>query len=536
MLGQHADRRRGAGAAGALHVLVLLALLALLLGAAPGGTGARRWISYLVVASRADAAGAGAAVRAVREAGGRPGTVHRQIGTVLAWSSAPDFAARLRNAPGVRAAGATRTAPLAAVPPAVTAARPRSGRPAPAAAPRLSPAASALSAPQERGRADAAAPALPRDGREPGLPVAGEGGEGGRSGEDGESGEGGVRRPWAPAGADEPPPVPDPGERGTWNLAMVGAEDAAVPRRALQRVLVAVLDSGVDDTHPDLRAAVDPRHSASCVHGRADGSPGAWRPLSRPADGGHGTHVAATVAAARDGRGVAGVAPGARIAAVRLLGDAGQYYTENIVCGLLWAADNGARVINNSYFADPWKYNCPGDPDQAALIEAVGRAVAYARSRGAVVVTSAGNDGQDLDAVRVDGRSPHDHSDGVRPRARRLGPECVRLPGELPGVLGVTAVGPGGTRPAYSNHAAGRGWPAAPGGDPYGGPGDQVVSAWPGGRYAALSGTSMAAAHVSGVVAVIAARHPDASPDRLQELLNRSLGARGVARIPGPGD
>ncbi|WP_182312257.1 S8 family serine peptidase [Streptomyces sp. SCUT-3] len=536
MLGQHADRRRGAGAAGALHVLVLLALLALLLGAAPGGTGARRWISYLVVASRADAAGAGAAVRAVREAGGRPGTVHRQIGTVLAWSSAPDFAARLRNAPGVRAAGATRTAPLAAVPPAVTAARPRSGRPAPAAAPRLSPAASALSAPQERGRADAAAPALPRDGREPGLPVAGEGGEGGRSGEDGESGEGGVRRPWAPAGADEPPPVPDPGERGTWNLAMVGAEDAAVPRRALQRVLVAVLDSGVDDTHPTCapRWTRGTRRPASTAGPTAPPGRGARCP-GRPTAG---TAPTSPPPSPRPATGAAWPEwrRGARIAAVRLLGDAGQYYTENIVCGLLWAADNGARVINNSYFADPWKYNCPGDPDQAALIEAVGRAVAYARSRGAVVVTSAGNDGQDLDAVRVDGRSPHDHPDGVRPRARRLGPECVRLPGELPGVLGVTAVGPGGTRPAYSNHAAGRGWPAAPGGDPYGGPGDQVVSAWPGGRYAALSGTSMAAAHVSGVVAVIAARHPDASPDRLQELLNRSLGARGVARIPGPGD
>ncbi|MFD0569933.1 S8 family serine peptidase [Kitasatospora gansuensis] len=106
-------------------------------------------------------------------------------------------------------------------------------------------------------------------------------------------------------------------------------------------------------------------------------------------ESGHGTHVAGIVGAARDGRGVTGVAPGVRIAAVRLLGPLGQYYTENIICGMLWAADHGAKAINDSYFADPWKYNCPTDPDQAALIQAVGRAVGYAQRQGAVVVASA---------------------------------------------------------------------------------------------------------------------------------------------------
>lgn len=167
---------------------------------------------------------------------------------------------------------------------------------------------------------------------------------------------------------------------------------------ALHKVMVAVLDSGVDDTHPDLRGAVDPKSSASCADGRPDARAGAWRPDDGVTESGHGTHVAGIVGAVRDGHGVMGVAPGVRIGAVRLLGPLGQYYPENIVCGMIWAADHGAKAINNSYFADPWKYNCPQDPDQAAVVAAVSRAVEYARGKGAVVVASAYNDGQDLGA------------------------------------------------------------------------------------------------------------------------------------------
>ncbi|MFF8773843.1 S8 family serine peptidase [Kitasatospora sp. NPDC015120] len=472
-------RRRGRGP---LRVLLAMLLTALVAGGAVpyvAGPG-RAYLSYLVLAERADPGGAGRAAQEARAAGGQVVQEYPQIGAVLAYA-AGGFAERVRGRPGVAAVGATRTSPV------------------------------------------------------PGPPRSVDGAGDFRTGTDGGDRAGG------PGGADGDTTVtvPDPGEQDAWNLALLGAAGTAPgpPRApdapgaaALRKVLVAVLDSGVDDTHPDLRAAVDPKSSASCADGRPDARTGSWRPDSGVGESGHGTHVAGIVGAARDGHGVSGVAPGVRIAAVRLLGPLGQYYAENIVCGLLWAADHGARAVNNSYFADPWKYNCPDDPDQAALTAAVGRAVDYARRRGAVVVASAGNDAQDLGAVRTDERSPNDRTTGA-PQSRSLGPECVRLPGELPGVVTVTAVDRDGRPSAYTNHGRGRVSLAAPGGDPDGGTQRAVVSDWPGDRYAALAGTSMAAAHVTGAVAVAAALHPDWDSDRLAALL---AAAADAACPPGP--
>ncbi|WP_371479324.1 S8 family serine peptidase [Kitasatospora sp. NBC_00315] len=473
-----------------LRVLLAMLLTALVLaGAVPYVAGpGRSYLSYLVLADHPDATGAALAHDEARAAGADVVQDYPQIGAVLAYAST-GFAEKVRARPGIAAVGATRTAPVPSPP------RPLGG------------------AGDFRAGAALAAGA---DAVEPDSP-----------GGSGESGD------------DTTATVPDPGEQDSWNIAMVGAgahpgtdtssallrtpaADPGVPSPdSLRKVMVAVLDSGVDDTHPDLRAAVDPKSSASCADGRPDARSGAWRPDPGVTESGHGTHVAGIVGAARDGHGVMGVAPGVRIGAVRLLGPLGQYYPENIVCGMLWAADHGAKAINNSYFADPWKYNCPEEPDQAAVVTAVARAVDYARGKGAVVVASAGNDGQDLGGARTDERSPNDRVSGPA-LSRNLGVECVRLPGELPGVVTVTAVNRDGRPSAYTNYGRGRVSLAAPGGDPDAGVQGAVVSDWPDGQYTALAGTSMAAAHVTGAVAVAAALHPDYDSDRLSALLART--------------
>ncbi|WP_316527354.1 S8 family serine peptidase [Kitasatospora brasiliensis] len=493
--GRPARRRR---VRGPVRVLLAMLLTSLVVGGAVpyvSGPG-RAYLSYLVLAGAQDAAGAARAGAESRAVGGQVVQEYPQIGAVLVYATG-SFAERVRARPGIAAAGATRTAPVVAPPRAVA------------------------------GAGDFTAGARGS--------VAGAGDSTAGAGDSTAGARGAARGDRADGGTVM---VPDPGEGGAWNLAMVGggtarAGDAAaaVPgAEALRRVLVAVLDSGVDDTHPDLRAAVDPKASASCADGRPDARTGAWRPDPGVSESGHGTHVAGIVGAARDGHGVTGVAPGVRIAAVRLLGPLGQYYAENIVCGLLWAADHGARAINNSYFADPWKYNCPEDRDQAALIAAVGRASGYAQRKGAVVVASAGNDGQDLGAPRTDERSPNDRVSGPAP-ARYLGTECVRLPGELPGVVTVTAVNRDGRPAGYSNHGRGRVSLAAPGGDPDGGAQGAIVSDWPQGQYAALAGTSMAAAHVTGAVAVAAALHPELGSGDLAALL---AGTAAAGCPPGP--
>ncbi|MFJ1756222.1 S8 family serine peptidase [Kitasatospora sp. NPDC088134] len=493
-----ARRRRSVRALGAMLLTGLL-----IGGAVPYVTGTGdTYLSYLVLDERADARGAEHAADQARAHGGRVVQEYPQIGAVLAYAG-PGFGAALRGRAGIAAVGATRTVPVPSPPrPLAGAAFTGTGPGRPAATPALD--------------------AAPGQTASPGQDVR-EGGD------------------------DATATVPDPGEHADWNLAMIGAVERPAGRNALLRpavatgrqgdpaddlptpqqlsgITVAVLDSGVDDTHPDLRAAVDPAASASCADGRPDARSGAWRPDDSVGESGHGTHVAGIVGAARDGHGVTGVAPGVRIAAVRLLGPLGQYYAENIVCGMLWAADHGARAINDSYFADPWKYNCPEDADQAALIAAVGRAVAYARRKGAVVVASAGNDGQDLTAGRTDRRSPNDRVSGP-PQDRQLGTECVRLPGELPGVVTVSAVDRSGLPAVYSNYGRGKVSVAAPGGDPDAGPDGAVVSDWPGGRYAALAGTSMSAAHVTGAVAVVAARHPDWGPERITAALSAAADA-----------
>ncbi|MGW0521246.1 S8 family peptidase [Crossiella sp. NPDC003009] len=304
--------------------------------------------------------------------------------------------------------------------------------------------------------------------------------------------------PGSPASGQVPP------EGTAWDVPALGLAEAHRVTTGSRRVVVGVLDTGVDDTHPDLAEAVDTRRSVSCVSGWADRSPGGWRPTLD----GHGTHVAGTIAAARNGSGVLGIAPGVRLAAVKLAEKDDTETAESMVCGFMWAAEHGFRITNNSYRATPWRYHCPDQADQSAIRAAVGRAVAHAQSRGVLVVASGGNGALDLHNRTVDTESP---ADGT-PVRREIGNDCVRLPHELPGVLGAGAVDEQLLKARFSNHGIGPIGLAAPG--------VRVWSTVPNGQYAAYSGTSMAAPHVSGVAALLASRHPFWRGDRLRaELL-----------------
>jgi subtilisin family serine protease len=235
----------------------------------------------------------------------------------------------------------------------------------------------------------------------------------------------------------------------------------------------------------------------------------------------HGTHVAGIIAAADDGHGITGVAPGVRLASVKVVDDGGFIYPEYAVCGFMWAAQQHMRVANNSYSLDPWLLTCSNVPGQAVAYEAVRRAVEYAAARGVLSIAAAGNERTNLANPQQDVRSP----DNVpHPRPRPVDAHCSVLPAELPGVVAVSAVGAQRVKSDYSSYGLGVIAVAAPGGDraqpSSAGSSGCVLSTIPGG-YGYACGTSMATPHVSGVAALLASTHPKAGPHELARLLRQ---------------
>src|SRR5258705_1980256 len=198
-------------------------------------------------------------------------------------------------------------------------------------------------------------------------------------------------------------------------------------------VVVGVLDSGISSTDPGLATQIAQDKSASCVGAVVDTTEAAWSPTTSD----YGTHVAGTIAAAINGVGVAGVAPGVKVASVKVVNDDGFIYPEAAVCGFLWAADHGMQITNNSYFIDPWEFNCRNDARQRPVWQAVQRALRYSQSRGVLNIASAGNSNVDLQHKFVDSTSPNDGSFPVEDRT--ITGACPHLPAEAPGVVTVSA-------------------------------------------------------------------------------------------------
>ena len=317
------------------------------------------------------------------------------------------------------------------------------------------------------------------------------------------------------------PGTPAPGSDSLsglqWDMAQIKAPEARAINGGSRSILVGDIDTGLDYTHPDLAPNVDDAASANCVSGVA--VPGKVAAMD---DNGHGTHTAGTIAAAKNGLGIVGVAPNVRIAGIKAGNAAGFFFPEAVICSFMWAAEHHVQVTNNSYFADPWLFNCRNDAEQRAIWEAERRAVKFAQQSGTVVVAAEGNQADDLAHPTQDATSPDD----TTPVLRDITNACSVMPTEVPGVIGVTANGNLGFKSFYSSYGLGSADVIAPGGDSIlqltaAAPNGRVLSTWPaslltatclparrlvdasGATYCYQQGTSMASPHAAGVVALI---------------------------------
>jgi subtilisin family serine protease len=256
-------------------------------------------------------------------------------------------------------------------------------------------------------------------------------------------------------------PAGDPMQYVVSKLHLPQAHDLATG----ERVLVAVVDSAIDSTHPELK---------SVVAGRFDAFKG------DPAPHKHGTAMASAIAAHSR---LLGVAPAAHILAVRAFDDqavGARATTTRILDGMQWIANSGARVVNMSFTG-------PEDSSMHDMVAAL-------RRKGMVLVAAAGNDG---------------------PRAPSAYPAAYQE------VIAVTATDSDDKLLNVANH-----------GDyvAVAAPGVDVFVAAPNGGYDFTTGTSVAAAHVSGLAALLIARNPALTPDAVRSILMKTakdLGPQG---------
>ncbi|MEU7703445.1 type VII secretion-associated serine protease mycosin [Streptomyces sp. NPDC039028] len=277
-----------------------------------------------------------------------------------------------------------------------------------------------------------------------------------------------------------------------WGLQALHTEEAWRTTRG-EGVTVAVLDTGVDAEHPDLKGSV--LAGRDLVGFGASRGDRAWAR--------HGTAMAGIIAGhghgPDGGDGVLGIAPDARILPVRVILESTDTSRDKarktrgtaLADGIRWAADHGADVINMS-LGDDSKSAHPDAGEDAA--------VQYALAKGVSVVASAGNGGE-----------KGDH---------------ISYPAAYPGVIAVTAVDRYGTHASFST----RRWYAT-----VSAPGVDIAIADPDQRYYEGWGTSAAAAFASGAVALVRSAHPDLTPAQVKRLLidtarNRPEGGRSDAK------
>ncbi|MDF2938349.1 MAG: peptidase [Paenibacillaceae bacterium] len=227
-----------------------------------------------------------------------------------------------------------------------------------------------------------------------------------------------------------------------------------------QEIRIGVIDTGVDFAHPDLRDAI--AGGINLIH----------RHLPPLDDNGHGTHISGTIAAGA-GQGMSGVAPHAKLYAVKAFDHNGTSFVTDIVKGIDWCVSHGIHIINMSF----------GMKSYSPALEA---AVRNAAKEGVIIIASSGNEGKK----------------GI-----------IDYPARFPTTIAVGATGRNGKIAHFTNRSSQI--------DIYA-PGERIVSTWLNGKYQELSGTSMATSHVSGVAALMMALKPGMGLSSLLAGLQRS--------------
>lgn len=253
-----------------------------------------------------------------------------------------------------------------------------------------------------------------------------------------------------------------------WNLPKIKADYVWDIQKGGSNVVIAIIDTGVSLSHPDLAGKLVAGYDA-VAH---DGDPSD--------ENGHGTHVAGIAAAiTNNGVGVAGVSWNSRIMPVRVMDAAGNGWDSDIAEGIIWAADNGADVINLSLGG------ASSSPQTLQI------AVNYANARGVTVVAAAGN----------------------------IPNGAITYPAACANVIGVAATDSNDNRASFSNY----GYfvdVAAPGVSIRSTFWNTDPTQWPiGNAYADGSGTSMASPHVAGLAALLLSEYPSSTTAQIERAI-----------------
>ncbi len=252
----------------------------------------------------------------------------------------------------------------------------------------------------------------------------------------------------------------DLSERIPWGISAIQAPKLW-PKTKGQGIRIGIVDTGVDFSHPDINSSL---YRGVNLLNRYQ------LPID---DNGHGTHIAGTLVASNAATGIRGVAPRASLYPIKAFDHDGAAYVSDIILAIHWCITNRMNIINMSFGMDSYS-------------SALHNAVKLAYERDIIIVASAGN------------------------QAKR---NIIDYPARFPQTVAVGATNKGNRIAAFSNQ----------GGlvDVYA-PGEAIYSTWIHGQYNELSGTSMATAHVSGVIALLLAKKPTMTAAKIKEILTRS--------------